>query len=281
MRHMDKQQFINGEVLNITSTYKIERKKAEEIFINKLHKNQKLTEAVESATDLKDIHRLREYKEFTKSVKKDVYYLLRRYYSSQTPPTDPSGSEKSLSSDEHVSTRERAPYLKDFNRKLLSKHKEVESLLDVGGGLFPLTFPFNKFVKLNNYVWVDKDVSAYERLRTFEGIPEAEDKLILFNEGIGERSWDRYLPSGTHRFDLVLMLKLIGVVWRQDRALIPFLSRVPAKTILVTAPKEALTRKENIRFREDRVLKKFAELGGFSIKDEFSIENEFGYYLEH
>jgi hypothetical protein len=278
---MDLDVFIEGEALKIIKKYKISRKEAEVFLRSKLEGSSLLSEAIKGSTELKDIYRLREYKVFIKTVKKDIYYHLRRYLVSEAAEENTLGYEEKELSQTHISSREREPYLKEFNKQVLAYCGAVKNIIDIGGGVFPVTFPFRKFKNLENYVWVDKDKRAYKHLKELsKNLVLPGQKLILFNESIGDRPWEEFLPKNVKEFDLGLMIKLIGVVWRQERELLDFLIDVPAKKILVTAPKEAMTKKEDIRRREDWVLHRYIEQGGFRITGKINVENEFGYFLE-
>ena len=278
---MDLDVFIEGEALKIIKKYKISEKEAAVFLRRELEDSNSLFEAITGSGELKDIYRLREYKVFIKAVKKDIYYHLRQYRVPEASGESTSGGEEKGLSQTHVSSREREPYLKEFNKQVLAYCGGAENIIDIGGGVFPATFPFRKFKNLKNYVWMDKDKRAYGHLKELsKDLVLPGQKLILFNESIGDRPWTTFLPKNVEEFDLGLMIKLIGVVWRQERELLDFLVDVPAKKILVTAPKEAMTKKEDIRRREDWVLHRFIEQGGFRITGKINVENEFGYFLE-
>ncbi|OGC56286.1 hypothetical protein A2976_04660 [candidate division WWE3 bacterium RIFCSPLOWO2_01_FULL_41_9] len=256
--------FIKEEVDKITSKYKIEQKQVEDLIRSKIDSFEKLIEFINESDDLNKIYRLHDYKEYSKKIKKEIYYSLRRY----------ERSDDNLPY-RHVSVTEREPFLDEFNRQLVEKTPGVVNILDIGGGMFPATFPFDKFPGLENYVWVDKDKRSYEELKELNN-----PKLTLFNESIGTHSWEDYLPQGVEEFDLALMVKLVSVVWRQERDLVDNLTKVPAKTILITAPKEAMTKKQPIYRREKKVLLNFIRLGDLKIVGDLDIENEFGFFIK-
>jgi len=262
IRHMNKKIFVSEEAQKIVSKYKISNEDAKKRLEEELSKNNQLLSAIDKAASLKEIERLAVYVSFIKKFKKDVYYFLRQYH------------QKGTSSEEHISTKERLPYVQAFNDQIVEKYGNVRNIIDVGGGVYPLTFPFEKFSQLEHYVWIDKDPKAYETLLKLEN-----PKLVLYNESIGDRFWEKYLPENISEFDLALMIKLVSVVWRQERDLVSLLTEVPAKTILVTAPKESMTKKESIERRERSVLEKFITLSGRTVVGELDIENEFGYFI--
>lgn len=264
MRHMNKNTFIEAEAQKIVSKYKITIEDAKKHLNIELGKNIPLLSAVEKALSLKEIERLAVYTAFIKKLKKDIYFSLRQYHR-DTAVT---------SVDEHISTQERSPYIDSFNEQIVAKYSNAKNIIDIGGGVYPSTFPFEKFPKLEHYVWIDKDPKAYDVLTRLDN-----PKLVLFNESIGDRFWEKYLPEDVHEFDLALMIKLISVVKRQERDLIDLLAKVPAKAFLITAPKESMTKKESIERRERSVLKNFIKTSGREVVGELDVENEFGYFL--
>ena len=201
-------------------------------------------------------------------MKKDTYYSLRKYHTA---------NDDSLQGEvEHISTKERSSHLDSFYAPIFKTYSNVETILDIGGGVFPLTFPFEKFPKLKHYVWIDRDAKSFDTLSKLNN-----PKLKLYNHSIGEQPWNYYLPEGVGKFDLALMIKLVSVISRQERELLETLATVPAQTILVTAPKEAMTKKESIERRERSVIRNFINLTGRDVVGELDIENEFGYFLDN
>lgn len=289
--------FFKAEAFRISKVYRISQDSAETILRNKFQKNKTLVEKAHASMELDDIKRLREYKDFLKNVKKDVYYLLRQYYTPEdkdnfiniitkleqhitkriTPEIE---ADFERLTEFHTSTRERNPHLDKFNNFLFQNFNNCVSIFDIGGGVFPLTFPYIKFQLLHNYIWLDKDELAFRALKLREHYKYNQDlEFGLYNERIGQRDWTYYLPKGHTQFDLVLMLKLVPVIWRQERTLILKLAKIPAKHILLTGSKEAMTRKENIYRKENQSLKRFIEYTGRKVVKTFEFENEFGYVL--
>lgn len=82
------------------------------------------------------------------------------------------------------------------------------------------------------------------------------------------------------RFDLALMLKLIPVIERQNPALLERLAAIPARRLLVTGSREAMTRREDISRRELASLRRFVLLTGRRVVARFDLPNEFGFFLE-
>jgi len=168
----------------------------------------------------------------------------------------------------HVSTQERVEYY------------QALAVIDIGCGLHPLSYPFNNTKKPISYVAIDKDNTAIEYLKTFSSHKQPE-WLMPICADIAQLEWLSYLNAEAKAWDLAFMLKLIPVVHRQNKALLAKLAEVPARQILVTASTEAMTRKENIMRREDKVLREFIRVANKKIRGHFRIANEFGYLLEN
>lgn len=256
-------------VADIVKVYKISDVLVWELLQTKLAKNTQLVKL--SLLEPTRLVKRHEFKDFMRSLRKDIYYKLRTYRSVIDSDNDIAVNRPisvNALAKTHISTKERLPFIEHFNAQLLNLIGDAKTILDLGGGLYPLIFPFEKFPKLEKYVWLDKDKKVFNDLQTFA---KAQPKLQLINEEIGTRDWPH--------FDVVLMLKLIPVIYRQKRVLLSALAQIPAHKILVTASKEAMTKHQNIRKREDVVLKKFIDMTGKKVATDFETENEFGYLL--
>ncbi|MFC1622049.1 hypothetical protein ACFL13_01555 [Patescibacteria group bacterium] len=198
--------------------------------------------------------RSRKFKKLIKKVKKDIYYDLRTYQRKEG----------------HQSVLEREAHLENFFSQISPELSNAKIIVDIGGGMFPAIFPFDKYLNIEKYIWIDKDKKSFEKLQKLNN-----PKIELYNHKIGEKSWEHYSNS----FDLALMLKLIPVVSRQEKHLLPILAQIPAKKIIITGSKEALAKRASIERRERKVLKKFINLTGRDVIREFEIENEFGYII--
>jgi len=85
--------------------------------------------------------------------------------------------------------------------------------------------------------------------------------------------------KGQGPFDLGLLLKLVPVLARQQREVLPHLARVPARRLLVTGNCHALAHRRDIRRREEAVLRRFIDLTGRPILGSLETGDEFGYLL--
>ncbi len=281
------QNLLREAAQKIAAQYKITYTEALDKLNELANKDLKLAKKTEGVTDEKELSRFSEYKNFIKKAKKTIYYDLRRFHSSAK-------AEKELLSHfithadaqtileltrTHASTKEREPYITVFNDQLAMFAENSKNVLDIGGGLFPLQFPYTNFSSLKNYVWLDKDKKAFDILEVFtKTLPNIT--FNLHKESIGEHTWESYLPSGATEFDLALMIKLVPLIYRQERPLLRYLATVPAKRILITGSKESLTKKKSIYFRENETLKEFIKISGRKILNKLEIPNEFGYLLE-
>lgn len=277
---------LDEDINRILKTYKIPREEAEKVVTKNLDVNPKLKKLLEESHE--DVKRTREYKDFIKKVRKEIYYKLRKY------SFDNEGFNAQLNTllgskepddrmfhwfvQNHISTRERLPYIQEFNTALEDSIKDDKYILDLGGGLYPLTFPFSALSSLQQYIWVDKDKDSWNVLELFR---KTMDKPIisLYNESIGVKEWREYLPNNVNAFDTVLMLKLVPVIQRQEKGLLEILAKVPAKRFIVTGSKEAMTRNTDIEKRERAVCENFIKLTGRTVAGRFEVENEFGYVL--
>lgn len=250
----------------VCSDYKVSTKEAEEKILDQIDKNSGLKKNINEYSELKKFKRTREYKVFVKQLKKKIYFDLRTYQ-----------KENNISQESHVSTLERMSFADIFFNNLDSVLKETKYVLDLGGGMFPVSFPFEKY-QIEQYIWIDKDKLSYEKLTKFKEEKNLQN-LILYPDSIGEKPWSNYLTK-IEEFDLVLMLKLIPVITRQDKQLLEILSRSPGKRFLVTGSKQAMVKKTNIYRRERKVINNFILKTGKKVISTFDYENEFGYLLE-
>nr|MBP7928060.1 hypothetical protein [Patescibacteria group bacterium] len=126
-----------------------------------------------------------------------------------------------------------------------------------------------------DYTWIDKDKKSYNKLLDFKEKHNLQ-VLNLHCQSIGELSWGSYRENG---YDLALMLKIVPVIFRQEKLLFNLLANIPANTYIITGSKEAMVKKKNIEDRENSVIQRFIGLTGKEVKRKFEIENEFGYVI--
>ncbi|HDN26485.1 MAG TPA: DUF3893 domain-containing protein [Thioploca sp.] len=287
---------LEAEVKSICKRYKIAPETVRDILEQNFSKQPQLVQKILERHNHEDVTRFKEYKQVIKETKKQVYYSLRQYHQDQNQEKQLSTQLKELlktqaSSEQinqavtellltHVSTQERVEYYQAFYEQLFSLIEPPTAVIDIGCGLHPLSYPFNNTKKPISYVAIDKDNTAIEYLKTFSSHKQPE-WLMPICADIAQLEWLSYLNAEAKAWDLAFMLKLIPVVHRQNKALLAKLAEVPARQILVTASTEAMTRKENIMRREDKVLREFIRVANKKIRGHFRIANEFGYLLEN
>ena len=262
--------FIKELAESICKKYKVDFENAKKYISEDLEKEHSLMENIKKTTDLNQLKKTKNYKTFVKKIKKKIYYDLRTYQ-----------KEKATSLENtHISTSERAPYVSNLLEQIDPYISDARSVIDVGGGIFRITFDFKKYNKINRFVWIDKDEISYNKLQDFKAKNHL-DRLILFHEKIGEHPWAHYLEANQDEslFDFALYLKLIPVIYRQDRELLMYLADIPAKTVLITGSKEAMVKKQNIEKRESKILKNFINQSGREIISKIDVQNEFGYII--
>lgn len=259
-----REELITEQAKKIYKVYKISPQEAKRILDHKLNLDHKLSALAAKSDDINKIYRTKLFKDFIKKVKKEIYYDLRTYQ-----------QQSSSLIDSHISSRERAPYIKDLFVQIDGYLKQARLVLDLGGGLFPASFPFQDYPDLQTYVWVDKDKQAYEKLKQ-EDLP----KTMLYNFHLDENPWHYYLPDNKKEFDFVFMLKLIPVMHRQHREQLSHIEDLPFKYALITGSKEAMVKKQDIQNRENKVLTNFISRSNWHIIKKIDLPNEFGYLVE-
>ena len=239
----------------------------------------------------RQVQRLASYKKAIKEAKKQIYYHLRRYHCQDEeeknwiarlaalPPSPANDNQMQhicwqlLQS--HISTRERCPVYPDFYRQLAEVLPSCRSVLDLGCGLHPLSFPFQQYPNLV-YHAIDRDPEAIRALTIFA--PHVLPARLL--PCCKQLESLPLCGDFSQKHDLVLMLKLLPVVYRQNQQIVPALATIPASKILLTASSEAMTRHQSIARREDRILREFIAISKRQIVQEVRLTNEFGYLLK-
>jgi len=281
-------KLIDNEITSICSRYKIDSESVIKHFDEVILRHPKLIQKIHENRS-PHISRLKVYKLFIKDVKKTIYYQLRQYH--QNTPNeidlkhlanfnvnnDKSDNIENIVKDllaNHVSTRERLPYYDNFYKQLFKLITPPRTIVDIGCGLHPLSYPYKKKTSLNTYLAIDKDLSAIDILQLFAPhISPIRLKPVCMN--IQDIVWSNFLDQNT-QFDLAIMLKLIPVVYRQNKSFLKQLYQIPAKRILLTGNTEAMTKRENIRRKEEHFLRKYIKMTGRDIIAYFQIDNEFG-----
>jgi hypothetical protein len=293
----------------VVKQYRIDADAARELLAACLA-GSKLGGVVESAASAADIRRTRIFKDAAASAKRHVYHALRQYQRdanedhesliARLAVVDASSNSAEVSNivrqlvDNHVSTRERLPSESEFYRFLVEQLKHVTTILDVGCGIQPLRFPFASLDALRCYAAVDSNERSVATVAAFAAatknvtlrpirndLTTGWDSIVAATLGVTESAQPTIpVNQSVPEFDAAFMLKLIPVIARQSRALLPLLAQTPARRWIVTGSTTGLAKRTSIQRREQGVLKRFIADSGREIREEFTFGEEFGYVVE-
>jgi len=256
-----------------------------------------LRELAAEGGNLPRVKRTRAYKQAATKAKAKVYNELRKYKADKEQLVSKLQSLRALASvgadcshpdaiaarDEivrlHFSTAERLPDVTAFFDALFELEPAPPSLLDVGCGVFPLLYPFTGHGSATtSYLGLDRDALVVEIVNAW-GSLLGDDRLRArcwsLSEGFGSITG----PEADGRFSLALGLKLIPVIARQERDLLPVFRDLPARRFLVTGARESMVKRQRIERRELAVLRAFARQQSFAILGQLSVETEVGLQL--
>ena len=286
---------VDGLVEGAVRRYRIERPAAEAVIKEALAGRDDLKQVAGGDRSPEGVKRSGAFRRAAAAARRRVYYHLRRYERGGAdlqslvarlgecgPGT--SAEERQAAAlavaEAHKSTAERLPSLAEFHRQLFACACDVRTLLDVGCGVYPVLFPFDGAGgSVARYVAADKNplavaaVEAYARAR-------GDGRLVALAWDIRD-GWEAILEhNGGREFDAALLLKLVPVVHRQRRELLPVLARTPARTWVVTGSRTSMTRRRSIERRERAILRRFVESAGRSVRAEFVAGEEFAWVVE-
>jgi hypothetical protein len=289
----------------VVKQYRIDADAARELLAACLA-GSKLGGVIENAASAADIRRTRVFKDAAAAAKRHVYHALRQYQReadedhesliSRLAVVDARSNSAEVSDivrqlvENHASTRERVASESEFYSFLVEQLRHVTTILDIGCGIQPLRFPFASLDALRCYAAVDSNersiatVAAFAAATNNRALRPIRNDLTTGWELIVAATLRATEPSqptvSADRFDVVLMLKLIPVVARQSRALLPMLAQTPARRWIVTGSTTGLAKRTSIQRREQGVLKRFIADSGREIREEFTFGEEFGYVVE-
>lgn len=292
-------ELVEREVKAICRRYRIDPEEAENILQQHFQRRPDILKKILATYPDEDVTRLNAYKTIIKNVRKYIYYHLRQYQADKKKIADLRKQLEQLIQNKfctpdspqithvinellltHISTKERVNDYQAFYQEVFACIEPPRKILDIGCGIHPLSYPFEQSQhRPKVYVAVDHHPDVIETLTIFAPYA-APTHLIPVCADIAEANWASYLEHEVDVFDVAFMLKLIPVISRQQRTLLPKLAAVPARQMVITATTEAMTRKENIRKREGRGLFEFIEMAAKKIVATFQIGNEFGYVIE-
>jgi 16S rRNA (guanine(1405)-N(7))-methyltransferase len=289
------EELLRSEVVEICSYYHIDFEQAYEILERTFMRYPKLIKKIAISYPGEDVTRLSEYKHAVKEAKKQIYYSLRQYHRDKDQETQIKNKMRNSVQANmpfealqpviqeilttHVSTRERLPYFPEFYQQLFRHVHSLHSIIDIGCGIHPLSYPFTAEGNATElYIAIDKDPLVIEMLEIFAPSIKPTNLLPLCHDLLWLRSQE-YLINGRASFDVAIMMKLIPVIARQDRALLHQLVTIPARQLVITASAQAMTRALDIARREDHVLQQFIKMTGRPVQAALTFGNEFGYVL--
>jgi len=265
-----------------------------EIWTNELP----LRRSASAEQDPQRLKRTSTYKKAAKKAKTATYYSLRRYKKDEqallegidtlrnlaAAGTDPNDPRAFVARDaiiaSHVSASERMPDLEIFFCTLFDLRPHPTSILDLGCGVLPLLYPFdNGGRNTKHYLGLDRDKSVVDAVNAWaaqSGDGKLEARCWSLSDGFG----DILGPESDGGFALALGLKLIPVIARQERDLLPIFCDVPAPYFIVTGARQSMVKHRSINRREKGVLRTFIDQQGFTILRQFETTTEVGMLLE-
>ena len=270
---------------DIAGTYKIDPAAAAEQIRPLVDADAELRRLLGEKGGADAVRRMRPFKDLEKRARRHVYHHLRRYKRTDdlaaavdrleqlAPHQAPDVAAAAIETicQCHVSTAERLP--SSFQAALLRHVGDARSVLDVGAGVLPLIFPFDRCPALESYVAVEKDPLAVRAVQAFAGWAVLA-RLVALDWTIAD-GWDP-VRRGRAEFDIGLLLKIVPVVGRQEPHLLAVLAATPARKLIITGCKEALAKRTPILHREQKTIRTFVQSAGLAVEDQFETEDEIG-----
>ena len=289
------EELVEREIEAICQRYQIDPEHATTLFEQYVQRQPEILKKILAKYPHEDLTRLRSYKTLIKHVRKHIYYHLRQYQADKQKivylrnelaqlirsSQDTRQIERVIQAllFTHRSTKERVNEYQTFYQKIFELIAPPRTILDLGCGIHPLSYPFDHpEYRPEVYVAIDHQPEVIETLTVFAASVNPT-RLIPLCADIAEANWRSYLEGEMDEFEVAFMLKLIPVISRQRKHLLPKLAEVPAHQMVITAAIESMTRKENIRRKEEHSLHEFIAMTGRKVLATFQISNEFGYLL--
>ena len=275
---------------SVCKIYRLERTEAVRRILAEWEQDAALRAALSSVPDLEKLKRMRVYKDAANSVRKKIYFGLRRYHAdgaslltavaeleALAPGSEPARAQMLVEgiAAAHASTAERKTHLPEFWQEILAAIGDARTLLDVGAGVLPILLPVERVPHLQRYVACDRDKPAMAAVAAF-GRWSRDERLKALTWDLSEGWASVVAAGGVATFDVALMLKLVPAVKRQKPSLLEMLGHVPARRIVVTGSKEALVKRRAIARREHAVIEAFVTAAGFRLLHAFETPDEVG-----
>lgn len=269
--------------------YKYPLADAVNFFYDNMMKNDEVSKLISSAASEKQLSKNATFKNFIKKNKKELYYKLRQYKSSDEDRLElmqgladakaDASNEKRVELLEklaafHVSSEERFEENEKFYEQLAGFAGDAVSIVDVGCGVQPLFFPVDKFRNVEKYVALDKDKESVKLMQEFKNVFSEQYKWLF------PRAWNISEGWGEDEFDMALILKVVPVVKRVEPSLLEVLAQVPAKKIMISGVKESMVKKHDIEHKERKAITSFIKSAGRNEIGSFGLDNEFFIIIE-
>lgn len=292
-----------GELAEVVAKrYRIDVETARTLILEAWAAEPALWQQAAQEPDPARLARTRAYKQAADRAKTKIYYHLRRYRQDDPGLHDAAarlrelaaagvgiGDPQALAARDavvrsHVSTRERLEDLEAFFTALFELVPAPSSILDLGCGVMPLLYPFERSFtdthsSTTTYLALDRDAVAVEVCAAWAGLV-GEERLRARRWSLDEGFAGITGPEAGGTFALALALKLVPVVARQERERLPTLAAAPARRLLVTGAKQAMVKRRAIDRREERTLRSFADDHGLAIVGTLDTPSEIGFLLE-
>jgi len=263
----------------VVHRYRIDRAVAVDTIAQSWTRRPKLVALITAAATAEEVRRTRTYREAAAAAKRDIYHGLRRYRSGSLDglaALAPGVAAEVLAAHvaeiiaAHVSTAERSAHLAEFFAALTGAVGPARSVVDVGCGVLPLVYPLDG---VSEYWALDRDgaavgaVAEYARIRDDRRL-----RPVVWDLADG---WPALFGGGLPRLcDVGLLLKVVPVVARQHPRLLATLAATPAKVLVVSGSRIAMTKRQEIERREVHVLERFCEDHGLVERARFRTPDE-------
>jgi len=170
----------------------------------------------------------------------------------------------------HLSTKERVSYMEELYQKIFSYTKKPKSILDVGCGLNPLTYPFMDITaKYYANEFSQKDVDFINRFFSVYNIDGKADKIDLITEYEKLKSYD---------VTVCFLFKVLDSLERVKKYIsYKILENINAEFIIVSFPLKTVTGKA-MRLNERNWFEKVCTRLNKKYET-FSFKNEIFYVL--
>jgi len=277
--------------------YRVSPEEAKAAVLETLERCPACRAAALKVADPRLLARTRAFRDAASRARGRIYYSLRRYRTDakgsegdvaalEKLTTDAPASEREAAARRimlgHASTRERIENAEAFYEQAFRLAGEPRSVIDIGCGVQPLSFPFEgNGASVECYLAADKDAVAVRAVEAHARF-RAPGRLRALGWDIAD-GWapvmDVAAEAGVDTFDLALMLKVIPVVKRREPKLLETLARAPAKQMLITGSAMSMTKRVSVRRRERGVLRRFIAEANLEIAGELETPDEIGWLV--